>query len=105
HSEDSAREARIANRHASLDNTTSFWFTHASLGHLLGRTGFSTVYECFLPGVPGPHAPFHLRADGGHLRNARCTFVAIKGSRQTFHALSPMKGEADREGAFPSGLA
>lgn len=56
---------------ASVDNPTSFWFTRPSLINLLSNTGFSSIYECFIPahlnfGKPGIE---HLD---------RCTFVAIK---------------------------
>ena len=34
---------------ASLDNSTSFWFTKPSLLNLIGRAGFNTVYELAHP--------------------------------------------------------
>lgn len=56
---------------SSADNPTSFWFTRPSLVNLLGRAGFSSVYECF--------NPIHLNfGKPGIERADRCTFAAIK---------------------------
>ena len=66
---------------ASADNATSFWFTRPSLVNLLDKVGFSSVYECFNPP--------HLNSGKPGLESVdRCTFVAIKGTRQSI-ALSP----------------
>jgi SAM-dependent methyltransferase len=56
---------------ASIDNTTSFWFSRPSLVNLLSQTGFSSVYECFIP--------VHMNSGktGFESRN-RCTFIALK---------------------------
>jgi len=37
---------------ASLDNSSSFWMTEASLWNLLQRAGFTSVLECRIPFLP-----------------------------------------------------
>jgi 2-polyprenyl-3-methyl-5-hydroxy-6-metoxy-1,4-benzoquinol methylase len=54
---------------ASLDNLTSFHLSRTSLYSLLGRAGFTSVYECYMPAEPAKPID-------------RITFVAIKGNRQ-----------------------
>jgi ubiquinone/menaquinone biosynthesis C-methylase UbiE len=66
--QDSAAE-KIKKYWASLDNLTSFHLSRTSLYSMLGRAGFTSVYECYLP------AETLKPID-------RVTFVAIKGSRQ-----------------------
>jgi len=56
---------------ASADNPTSFWFTRPSLINILGKAGFSSVYECFIPA----HLNF---GKPGIESQERCTFVALK---------------------------
>jgi Methyltransferase domain len=55
---------------ASLDNVTSFHLSRTSLYCMLGRAGFTSVYECYIP--PEPAKPID-----------RITLLAIKGNRQT----------------------
>jgi len=56
---------------SSADNPTSFWFTRPSLVNILGKAGFSSVYECFIP--------VHLNfGRPGIESKERCTFVALK---------------------------
>src|SRR5262249_31676863 len=52
---------------ASLDNLMSFVLSKTSLYCLLGRVGFTSVYECYIP--PEPTKPID-----------RVTLLAIKGS-------------------------
>jgi 2-polyprenyl-3-methyl-5-hydroxy-6-metoxy-1,4-benzoquinol methylase len=55
----------------SADNPTSFWFTRPSLINILGKAGFSSVYECFIP------AHLNFGKPGIEFQE-RCTFVALK---------------------------
>jgi SAM-dependent methyltransferase len=57
---------------SSWDNNESFWFTRPSLINLIGKAGFTSVYECFNPA----HLNF---GKPGIEWNDRCTFVALKG--------------------------
>jgi SAM-dependent methyltransferase len=61
-------EQKIQNYAASLDNVTSFHLSRTSIYCMLGRLGFTSVYECFIP--PEPAKPID-----------RITIVAIKGAR------------------------
>ena len=54
---------------ASLDNLTSFHLSRTSLYIILGRVGFTSVYECYIP--PEPTKPID-----------RITLLAVKGARQ-----------------------
>ena len=54
---------------ASLDNLTSFHLSRTSLYCMLGRVGFTSVYECYIP--PEPTKPID-----------RITLLAVKGARQ-----------------------
>jgi SAM-dependent methyltransferase len=81
HADDATTEQKTRAGWASADNATSFWFTRPSLVNLLDEAGFSSVYECFNPA--------HLNSGKPGLESEdRCTFVAIKGTRQPI-ALSP----------------
>jgi SAM-dependent methyltransferase len=81
HADDATGEEKSRAQWASADNVTSFWFTRPSLVNLLDKVGFSSVYECFNPP--------HLNSGRAGLESVdRCTFVAIKGTRQSI-ALSP----------------
>jgi SAM-dependent methyltransferase len=63
---------------ASADNPTSFWFTRSSLINILSKTGFSSIYECFIPlHIISEHKNFDKAGITSH---DRCTFVAIKDS-------------------------
>jgi len=64
HADDATPEMKAKNLWSSADNSTSFWFTRPSLINILGKVGFSSVYECFTPPIIG-----HLD---------RCTIIAIK---------------------------
>ena len=74
HAEEATAAEKSRNLWASPDNTTSFWFTRPSLVNALQRTGFSSVYECFMPA----HMNF---GKSGVEHHDRCTFVAIKGEQ------------------------
>jgi SAM-dependent methyltransferase len=54
---------------ASLDNLTSFHLSRTSLYSLLGRVGFTSVYECYIPAEPTKPID-------------RITLVAMRGRRQ-----------------------
>jgi 2-polyprenyl-3-methyl-5-hydroxy-6-metoxy-1,4-benzoquinol methylase len=71
HSDDATAEEKAKKLLSSADNSTSFWFTRPSLVNLLTKTGFSSVYECFIPA--------HVHPQPGFEPGDRCTFVAIKG--------------------------
>ncbi len=75
HSAGALEEEKVQRLWASIDNETSFWFTKTSLVNLLSRTGFSSVYECFVPLTLIPSMNFQYAGIRGH---DRCTFVAIK---------------------------
>jgi len=62
-------EEKIKKYWASLDNVTSFHLSRTSLYCMLGRVGFTSVYECYIP--PEPEKPID-----------RITLLAIKGRRQ-----------------------
>jgi len=62
-------EVKLKRYWASLDNITSFHLSRTSLFCFLGRLGFTSVYECYIP--PEPTKPID-----------RITLLAIKGSRQ-----------------------
>jgi SAM-dependent methyltransferase len=61
---------------ASANNPTSFWFTRPSLINILGKAGFSSVFECFYPvhAIPTLENFEHV----GITSHDRCTFVAVK---------------------------
>ena len=69
HAADSTPAQRASKLWASLDNTTSFWFTRPSLYNALSSVGFTTVFEAHIP--PEPKRPLD-----------RVTLVAVKGSRE-----------------------
>jgi SAM-dependent methyltransferase len=75
HSADAPEEEKVKRLWASIDNETSFWFTKPSLVNLISRTGFSSVYECFVPPTFIPSMNFQYAGIRAH---DRCTFVAIK---------------------------
>src|SRR5882724_6106864 len=62
-------EEKIKKYWASLDNVTSFHLSRTSLYCMLGRIGFTSVYECYIP--PEPSKPID-----------RITLLAIKGRRE-----------------------
>ncbi len=45
-------EARLKEPWSSIDNTTSFWFTRASLINILLDNGFSSIFETYAPAEP-----------------------------------------------------
>lgn len=69
--DDATSETIAKARLASADNPTSFWFTRPSLINILGKAGFSSVYECFIP------AHLNFGKPGIEFQE-RCTFVALK---------------------------
>jgi len=62
-------DEKIKRYWASLDNVTSFHLSRTSLQCMLGRVGFTTVYECYMPAEP--EKPID-----------RVTLLAIKGKPQ-----------------------
>ncbi len=71
HSDTAMSEEKAKALWASWDNPTSFWFTRPSLVNILNKTGFSSIYECFVPA----HVNF---GKPGLEHRDRCTFVALK---------------------------
>jgi len=69
HKSSDSPEDKIKRYWASLDNVTSFLLSRTSLYCMLGRVGFTSVYECYIP--PEPAKPID-----------RITLLAIKGRRQ-----------------------
>ena len=69
HSATDTAAEKIKRYWASLDNLTSFHLSRTSLYSLLGRVGFTTVYECYVPAEPTKPID-------------RVTLVAMKGRRQ-----------------------
>lgn len=63
------KEDRLKAAWASLDNEKSFWLTRPSLLNILWRVGFTSVYTCQNPNIPGRWID-------------RDTLVAIKGQNQ-----------------------
>jgi hypothetical protein len=70
HGRSDTPEQKLKRYWASLDNLTSFYLSRTSLYCMLGRVGFTSVYECYIP--PEPAKPID-----------RITLLAIKGSRET----------------------
>jgi SAM-dependent methyltransferase len=66
HAESDSEQVRRSRLLASIDNTTSFWFTKESLFRLLKEVGFTSVCECSVPLDP-------LKAED------RITLIASKG--------------------------
>jgi hypothetical protein len=62
-------EEKIKRYWASLDNITSFHVSRTSLYCMLGRVGFTSVYECYIPAEPTKPID-------------RITLLAIKGTPQ-----------------------
>jgi len=62
-------QEKIKRYWASLDNVASFHLSRTSLYCMLGRVGFTSVYECYIP--PEPTKPID-----------RITLLAIKGRQQ-----------------------
>jgi hypothetical protein len=69
HKTSDTREEKLKKYAASLDNVTSFHLSRTSLQCMLGRVGFTSVYECYVPAEP--EKPID-----------RVTLLAIKGERQ-----------------------
>lgn len=100
HAVDSPPEVRAADRLASLDNSTSFWFTRPSLVNLLSRAGFSSIHESLAPSRMRPEGEFVYHRDGSRMRSGRCTFVAFKGEPEPLQAAG---GPAVSEQPWPEG--
>jgi len=75
HAPSDTQEQKAKKLLSSWDNEQSFYFTRPSLVNLLSSTGFSSVYECFMP----PHINY---GKPGIESRVRCTFVARKNQRQ-----------------------
>jgi SAM-dependent methyltransferase len=76
HQPDATPEEKAADNWASIDNVRSFWFTPASMCNLVAQVGFTSMFECHNPVMPGA-------ADD------RRTYVAMKGQRQQVHSSPP----------------
>jgi SAM-dependent methyltransferase len=83
HAPDSTADERLGAVWSSLDNTTAFALTRASLETLLGHSGFTSVYECHVPAEPGKEVD-------------RVTLVALKGT-PVVELLSPTPPESAAE--------
>jgi Methyltransferase domain len=79
HKRSDSPEDKIKRYWASLDNVASFHLSRTSLYCMLGRVGFTSVYECYIP--PEPEKPID-----------RITLLAIKGSRQRIFNSPLMEG-------------
>ena len=93
HGDDESQETKASRLWSSWDNTTSFWVTRPSLLNLLGRTGFTSVHECFEP------AHLNFGRPGIEHRN-RCTFVAIRGEPVEIRSSPAVNGLRE---AWPEG--
>ena len=78
HAKDTEREQ---SRWASLDNTTSVWFTRASLMNALMDAGFTSVFECEVPAEP--EKPLDRRV-----------VVAVKGQHVALRSSPGVQGRA-----------
>jgi SAM-dependent methyltransferase len=76
HRPDATAEEKAADNWASIDNVRSFWFTPASMCNLTAAAGFTSMFECHTPVMPG-------------VADDRRTYVAMKGQRQTVHSSPP----------------
>ena len=90
------KEEKLKWAWASLDNEESFWFTRPSLYKFLYHVGFSSVYSCVNPAVPGSWED-------------RDTLVAVKGmdqellSTKDYHSqISELWPEESHVGPHPS---
>lgn len=73
HRPGASADERERSRHASLDNPKSFWLTRDSLFNLAVRAGFTSVYSCYAPALPGQLSD-------------RETFLCLKGERPTLRS-------------------
>lgn len=96
HAPKTSKEERLKSLWGSLDNEKSFWFTRPSLFNLLSLVGFTSVYTCQNPVVPGQWAD-------------RDTIVAVKGKRTELLSIPTANGlpqelwpENSRIGLYPS---
>lgn len=78
---------------ASANNPTSFWFTRPSLINILGKAGFSSVFECFYPVHAIPVLENFEQV--GITSHDRCTFVAVKADVVELHT-SPAANTAEQ---------
>ncbi|HSU56390.1 MAG TPA: class I SAM-dependent methyltransferase [Candidatus Dormibacteraeota bacterium] len=85
HSAKATQDQKAKKLLSSWDNEQSFHFTRPSLVNLLSASGFSSVYECFIP----PHINY---GRPGIECQTRCTFVAVKNRPQKLIA-SPAANE------------
>lgn len=93
HSETASSQDKEKRLWASIDNTTSFWFSRPSLINALQDAGFSSVYEAFTPA--------HLNYGKPGLETVdRCTFVALKNEHVNLHT-SPAANALQEN--FPEG--
>ena len=89
HAETDDQATRVQRAWASADNSTSFWFTRASLVNLMVDAGFSTVYECF--------TPVHVNFGRPGLECVdRCTFVGLVAPTVPMIASPATNGFAER---------
>ena len=84
HSENATAQEKYEDLWASLENTSSFWLTHASLCNLMAHVGFSSLYECHNP-------------SGADQHDDRKTYVAIKSSRAAILTSPQTDGMVDTD--------
>lgn len=66
HDAGDSKESKLARLWASLDNTENFYLSRATLCNALSHAGFTSIYQCNVPGEPDKP-------------ENRIAFVAIKG--------------------------
>lgn len=79
HAPNESEEEKSKKLWASIDNEKSFWFSRSSLFNLLADVGFTSVYDCQNPALPGQFSD-------------RDTLVAVKGQRQDVLSFSTRGG-------------
>lgn len=96
HAPETSAEQRARSKHASLDNVNSFWLTRDSFFNLAMNAGFSSVYSCYAPALPGQLSD-------------RETFLCLKGERLSLRSNPPANNyddarwlEGSRETPHPS---
>ena len=83
HAPEDPADIREGRPRASIDNTTSFWFTKESLVRLLLDTGFTTVCEVLVPLEPAKP-------------DDRVTLVATKGQPVSLSSYPWLDGRSER---------
>lgn len=78
-----SQEEKLKDAWASLDNDYSLWLTRPALFNLLTDSGFTSVYACHSPAVPGQWTD-------------RDTLAAIKGQRPELLTTPPLNGMPEK---------